>query len=292
MTKNRLVLFDGTGLLVRCARVPGVARLQSSGEVPTGPLMLFARVVSRLLKESFASHVAVAWDGPEGRAARLQAYPGYKSGREPFSGGWQFELAREFLGRAGIFQYLQPQAEADDLIAAFWRTARALMPDHDIVICSDDGDLHQLIDELTVQRGLSNYSEFWDLEKVLDHYGGSGNKIPMLKALAGDPSDNIPGIHGIGPKTARKVLESSGWDLGKAVADNGFGQEAMAYYQVMDLDQGKPRRLDDAFVLGFEESLRWDPDAAEPGLREFLQRYDLAYLLQRLDEKRLWGYGT
>lgn len=288
---TQVVLIDGTGLLVRCIKACGSSRMRA-GDIPTGPAFLFLKSLARRLSQLNPTHVAVAWDGEQARSWRHQVYAGYKSGRPPFSHDQHYHLACEACYAAGVFQYVVADAEADDLIAAFHRTARKLMPDAEIVLLSDDQDLLQLLDERTVQLGLTDDGISWDLDKVRQEFNCDPVQIPLVKALAGDRSDNIPGHHGFGLKTAVRALAAHDWKLTALPFTDEDMAKVLRFWTVMNLKFAAPGWLEEHFALPFEQSLRWDPDEAEPRLRGFLQRYEMASLLQRLGERRLWHQGT
>jgi DNA polymerase-1 len=278
-----VALFDGTGLLVRCCKVGAASPLRAGG-VPTGPLYFFLNSLSRRLREFSPSHVAVAWDGFHGRRDRTEIFPGYKAGREPFSGGRQFDLAREACSAAGIFQHSSDSFEADDVIATIWRRVRREMPGARVFVFTDDHDLHQLVDGSTTVISSWNDGSAWDLEKVRSHYGCEPPQVPVLRALSGDKSDGIPGVPGIGPKKAWKLLGEADWRISNLPLGLEARGNAAIYYSVMNLDfwnaDGLPEDIDDA--------LKWDPAADRPELGDFLRRFEMASLLARMDEGRLW----
>lgn len=279
-----LALIDGTGLLVRCDRA-GVSQMHS-GTVPTGPLTLFLRSLSYRMRQFHPTHAVVAWDGQIARLPRQDIWPGYKASRKPFSHGIHFELAREACALAGIFQYVHDAAEADDVIGCTWRAARKLMPEARIWIFSDDADLHQLVDERTIQ--VSSGEIAWDLEKVIANYGCSGREITLVKSLAGDRSDEIPGIAGFGIKTASRILAAHDWRISDLPISEENKIQAELFWRIIDLEFSPLGSVEERFSPSFEEALRWDPGLSEQLFRKFLERYEIASLLVRLDEGRLW----
>lgn len=279
-----LALIDGTGLLVRCDRA-GVSQMHS-GTVPTGPLTLFLRSLSYRMRQFRPTHVVVAWDGKNAKLARQKLWPGYKASRKPFSHGIHYELISSACAAAGMFQYFHDTAEADDVIACAWRAARATVPEAEIWIFSDDADLHQLVDEKTIQ--ISTGEIAWDLDRVRAHYGCTGNDISLVRALAGDRSDEIPGIKGFGIKTASRFLSAHNWSLDKLPISGEDKDLAALFWSIISLESPSLRVTESMFRLTLGLAAEWDPEAAEPQLREFLERYEIASLLVRLDEGRLW----
>lgn len=172
---------------------------------PTNAVYGFARFLCELLEETRTSHLALAFDVSLTSSFRNELYPAYKANREPAPP----ELKRQFawcrdLGKSlGIPVYADERYEADDLIAtlaACWR-ARG----RQLGIISSDKDLAQLIGE---------QDTWWDFARkrrlngreVERHFGVRPEQIPDYLALTGDPTDNIPGMPGVGPKTAAALL--------------------------------------------------------------------------------------
>jgi 5'-3' exonuclease len=155
-------------------------------------------------------------------------YPAYKLARreknadlihEPSSGP-SFKAVSECLRLCGVEQVYADGIEADDLIAAAHRCARARYPEEHVTIMSSDKDLMQLIDTDTDQLRFSSYgtpTDLWTEKRVIDELGYLPSQIPALMALTGDQVDGIPGAKGIGPVKALKLLQQHDWDW-RAVA--------------------------------------------------------------------------
>jgi len=175
---------------------------------PTGAVYGFVTRVESLLQELVPLRVAVAMDSP-GPTFRHQLFPEYKKQREtpPEDLVAQIPLVKEYLDLRGIPVLERPGFEADDIIAEFCR--RRDDSAEDLVLVSADKDLFQL-----VTPGIRIYNprlkRIMDGEAIRDHFGVPPERIVDYLAMVGDTSDNIPGIPGIGDKSARSLLDRFG----------------------------------------------------------------------------------
>ena len=166
----------------------------------------FADFLLRLIREAAPTHLAVAFDGSLTTSFRNEIYPAYKAQRDlpPPELEAQLDDCRELAGALGASTFVDQRYEADDLVASLCRVL--LEAGHGAVVVSSDKDLCQLVGEhvelLDFARG-----ERYDPDRVRRRFGVRPEQIPDLLGLAGDPVDNIPGIRGIGPKTAVALLE-------------------------------------------------------------------------------------
>lgn len=291
-TRGPLVLaVDGTGLLVRCSRVRG--HLQTGGGVPTGTLTLFAGSLSRKIRLLQPGYLLVAWDGPGSRDWRRQLYPGYKMSRPlpPPLVGSEMRQVTEFCRAAGIRQLSVPGFEADDLLAAVTRSVPGELPDGMLWLCSDDQDLLQLLSDQAVLTGLTTDAPVTAGDVCRTWEVDDPKFLPHVRALAGDPSDGIPGIRGIGRKRAARMLAAASWQWESIPA--AHREAAGAWLQVMDLNNS-PYRPEDTGDLGtgyFSVThAKWDPrrSADSSELQELLSKYELSVLARRLKNGRLW----
>ena len=202
-----LVLIDGPNYVFRAFHAIRHNLSNSRGE-PTNAVFGYVQMLRSILKELNPTHIAVAFD-PRGGTFRNELYADYKAHRPPMpeelaaQWPWVFEITDSFrLNRICINNY-----EADDVIATLARQAEAR--DWDVTIVSTDKDLMQLVDKriwmLDTMRG-KDYGP----DEVKEKWGVGPKRIRDLLALTGDSSDNIPGIPGIGPKTAAQLLDEYG----------------------------------------------------------------------------------
>ncbi|MEM1080973.1 MAG: 5'-3' exonuclease H3TH domain-containing protein [Pseudomonadota bacterium] len=172
---------------------------------PTNAVYGFARFLSEFLEETDSRHVAIAFDESLNTSFRNEIYPDYKANREPAPPELeqQFAWCKDLVRCLGLPVYADDRFEADDLIATLahcWREKG-----HPICIVSGDKDLTQLV---------GDGDHWWDFARrvkldpdgVLDKFGVRPDQIADYLALAGDSVDNIPGVPGIGPKTASALL--------------------------------------------------------------------------------------
>lgn len=165
-----------------------------------------------LLRDEQPTHIAVAFDVSR-QTFRAEAFPEYKANRsktpDEFRG--QVELTKDVLAALGIPVLAEPGYEADDIIATL--TTQAIGLGYQVLICTGDRDSLQLVcDDVTVlypRRGVSDLTRFTP-EAVEAKYGLSPQQYPDFAALRGDPSDNLPGIPGVGEKTAAKWIREYG----------------------------------------------------------------------------------
>lgn len=208
MTLNQLVLIDGHALAYRMFyALPLDAFTTKSGE-PTNATFGFIRtVLERILADQPPQYFAVSFD--VGRTFRDDLFEAYKGTREkmPEELERQIERIKEVLQALNVPILELDGYEADDVLGTIARQAKPLgVPTH---IITGDRDLLQLVDENThvelPQRG-SRPPEVFDIVGVIDYFGVRPDQVVDWKALVGDTSDNIPGVVGIGAKTATKLL--------------------------------------------------------------------------------------
>jgi DNA polymerase-1 len=205
--REKLVLVDAYSLLFR-AFFAG-RYLSTSDSRPTGALFGFTNMLFTLLNNEKPDAIVVCWDGPE-RTLRSQEFEAYKAHRPEVDPQLiaQMPVARDIVAAFGIQSAELPGYEADDLIGTL--ATRGAQAGYDVVILTGDSDQLQLVDahvavQIT-QKGVSEV-KVYDAEAVRARYGIGPERIADYKALVGDTSDNIPGVPGIGEKTASALLQ-------------------------------------------------------------------------------------
>ena len=197
-------LVDASCYVFRAWYSVGAEMTDAAGQ-PVNALYGFARFIGDLLEHERPSHVAVAFDESLSRSFRNRISPAYKANREPAPPELrrQFERCREVCRLLGLATFSSPEYEADDLIGTI---ATRLRPQgHRAVFVTRDKDLAQLIREgdawfdWAAERRLG----YADIEA---HFGARPERMADYLALAGDASDNIRGVPGIGPRTASALL--------------------------------------------------------------------------------------
>lgn len=176
---------------------------------PANAVHGFLRFLLDLLERSRPSHIAVAFDEALDSGFRNTLYPPYKANRDPAPPSLlrQFGQCRTACEVLGLATLSHPTFEADDLIGSLLQSLRR--DGMRGVIVSPDKDLAQLLDEGDTQWDLAR-DQRWDMHGVKERYGVHPHQIPDFLGLAGDAVDNIPGVPGIGAKTAAALLEHFG----------------------------------------------------------------------------------
>ena len=210
--KPRLLLLDGHSLAYRAFYALPVENFSTSTGQPTNAVFGFTSMLINLLRDEAPSHLAVAFDVSR-KTFRSEQYPDYKANRsstpEPFRG--QVSLIQEVLVALRIPMLEVDGFEADDVIATL--TSEACGHGMDVLICTGDRDALQLVNEqvtvLYPRKGVSELTRFTPAE-VQAKYDLTPAQYPDFAALRGDPSDNLPGIAGVGEKTAAKWIREYG----------------------------------------------------------------------------------
>ena len=211
--KPLLILFDGNALIHRAFHALPPLAVTKTGEA-TGAVYGFANMVFKVLAEFKPTHYAIAFDYPA-PTFRHREFAPYKAQRPPTPEELksQFHRVRQLVDAFNIPSFEMEGYEADDILGTLSRQASA--QGIDTLIVSGDMDTLQLVSPrvrvLTPRPG-KPFSDTvqYDEEKVAERYGISPHQIADLKGLKGDPSDNIPGVAGIGEKTAVKLLQQFG----------------------------------------------------------------------------------
>ena len=209
---KKIILVDGNNLLFRSYYATAYTGnvMRNSKGFPTNGLYGFINMMNKIIREEKPNYILVAFD--KGKTFRHDKYDVYKAGRAamPEELKQQFPVAKEILGAMGIKYFEIDNYEADDIIGTMSR----IVDEEDqfiATIVSSDKDLLQLIsDEVTVKLLKSNDYIMMTPDTFRDMYKCDPIKMIDLKALMGDSSDNIPGVKGIGEKTAINLIEKYG----------------------------------------------------------------------------------
>ena len=206
---KKVILVDGNNLMFRSYYATAYTGnvMKNSKGFPTNALYGFVGMMNKIIHEEKPEYVMVAFD--IGKNFRKQKYETYKEGRQatPDELKMQMPIARDILNAMGIKYYEMEPYEADDIIGTFAKYCQE-NPNYDGTIISSDKDLLQLICpevdvKLLKQKDYIRYNE----KTFKEDWGFEPIHIIDYKALAGDPSDNIPGVRGIGDKTAINLLK-------------------------------------------------------------------------------------
>jgi DNA polymerase I len=290
-TNGELFLIDGNSLAYRAFFALPESIATADGR-PTNAIYGFASMMAKILIEHRPQAVIVAWDA--GMSGRELTYEPYKAQRRPrpdlLSEQWP-HLAP--LAEAFGFHNVKVEGwEADDVIATLVRQAReAEIP---VMVVSGDRDVYQVVDDgvrvMTTSRGVTE-TKVYDREGVVERYGVPPELVPDLIGLKGDTSDNIPGVPGIGDKTAAQLLQEFG-SL-EAVLDNVDKISGAKRKQNLTEHADDARVSKQLATLNYEievpidvrKEARAKPDRSR--LREVAAEFELRAVIQRLDEEFL-----
>lgn len=210
--KQKFVIIDGNSILHRAwhAMPPLMTK---KGEV-VNAVYGFTSILLKTIKDFKPDYIAVAWDLP-GKTFRHEAFPEYKAHREkkPQELYDQIDRIKDVLKAFNIASFEKKGFEADDLIGTLCDRNQVNNDQVDSLIVTGDLDTLQLVDKntsvLTPKRGISDIL-IYDEAAVVQRYSLNPDQLIDYKALRGDPSDNIPGVPGVGDKTAAELLKEFG----------------------------------------------------------------------------------
>ena len=286
--RRELFLLDGNSLAYRAFFALPDSIATSDGR-PTNAIFGLASMLVKILTDHHPGGLVVAWDA--GMSGRDVTYADYKAQRSS-----RPDLLREqwphLLEAVEAFGYANVKAEgfeADDVIASLTRKAVELgIP---VMVVSGDRDVYQLVSDgvrvMTTSRGVTD-TKVYDREAVIERYGVAPELVPDLIGLKGDTSDNIPGVPGIGDKTAAQLLQQFG-SL-EEVLDNADQVSGAKRKQNLVEHADDARISKQLATMKFEVEtavdlgavMATDPDRSS--LREFAREFELRAILERLEE--------
>jgi DNA polymerase-1 len=280
---HRLVIIDAANCLYRAFFA--IPPLRTADGFPTHAIYGFVNMVNKALREEAPDHVVVVFDAPGGAASREALYPAYKAHRDaqPEDLTAQIPALREVIDAYRIPVLEVEGVEADDVIA----TLVARMPeDWEATILSTDKDLMQLVSE-RVRLLDTMKSRSYGPEEVVQRFGVPPAQVLDLRALVGDPSDNIPGVRGIGDKGASRLIAE--WGSLENLLANAAEVPQPRLRNAL-LEQAEQARLskrlaalqaDVPLPIALDELVRVEPDRER--LRALFGRLEFGRLLAELD---------
>ena len=290
--ERRLFLIDGPSLVYRAFFALPESIATSTG-VPTNAIFGFASMLVKIVTEHGVCPTVVAWDA--GTSGRTELFPEYKAQRRsrPDLLKQQWPAMEPLVEAFGYSNVKVDGYEADDVIASLAARAASAEPPVPVTIVTGDRDVFQLIDErglvevMATARGITD-TKLYDRQAVIDRYGIPPELIPDFYGLKGDTSDNIPGVPGIGDKTASDLIQRYG-PLEEVLAHipdisgakrkqnlTAHSEDARVSKQLATVDRGVPLDFDPT-----AEATR-EPDRSR--LREVFREYELRDPLRRLEE--------
>lgn len=291
----KVYIIDGNSLLFRAyyatAYRQNEALMRTKDGTPTNALFAFGNMINKILNSlKEGEYIFVAFD--TGKATfRKEEFEDYKAQRKPVDEQLivQMPLARKLLTSLGIYVYEEDGYEADDLCGTLAKIASK--EKHQVIIYTSDRDFLQLIDKNIavhlLKTGLSNI-EIVNHLNIVEDYGVRPEQVPDYKGLTGDSSDNLPGIPGVGPKTAINLL--SQYETLEEIIQaapkmtSKVGENLLSYAEVglltkklatIDTGVNLPFRLDETLYRGYDFKV----------VNDFAQKYELKSLLNRLPQK-------
>ncbi len=279
----KFVLLDGNSFCYRAFYA--IRELRNSKGQPTNAVYGFITMFEKLLKEVGPDGVAVAFD-LKGPTFRHKAFEDYKAHRAPMPEDLvsQMPIIKEVVRALNVPIYEKEGYEADDVMATLARKLKAL--GHEVTIVTSDKDALQLVDKKIKVLNPQKENFIYDEAQVKKRFGVEPKRVVEIMALMGDASDNIPGVPGIGDKTASKliiefgtleeVLKNISKIKGDKIKENldRHKEQARLSRRLAEIDQNVPLDFD------IEKMKRGEPDAEK--LAELYQALEFKSLLKNL----------
>ena len=290
----KLTIIDGNSLLFRAyfaTAYPGMEIMRNQDGIPTNAIFAFSNMMNKIVSSlKDGEGIIVAFDAAK-HNFRHDALETYKANRKPAPAELveQFPIARDFLKNFGIFQFEEEGFEGDDIAGTIAKTAEK--NGYDVTIYTSDRDFLQLVsDKVTVniiRKGLSDVVPMTP-EMVKETYGFEPKQIIDYKGLRGDSSDNLPGIPGIGEKTAVKLIEEFGsfdnivahageikGKVGEMISQNQEIGKLSRDLAIIKTDIELPFTLEDTTYHGYSFK----------NINTFCQKYGLKQFLNKVSPK-------
>lgn len=293
---KRIILIDGNSLMYRAYYGTAFTGnlMQNSKGLYTNAIYAFIRMLDTLINQKY-DNILVAFDAGK-KTFRHEILDSYKDGRSPMPDEMRMQIPhiKEYLHLMNIKEYQLPLYEADDIIGSMAK--EAMEAGYHVDIYSSDKDLLQLVNENTTvhltKKGLTDLDDYTP-ERVIERYGLTYNQMVDLKALMGDPSDNLKGLPGVGEKTAIKLLqqygslanligqkESISGKLGEKIRE--FYNDALTCQKMCTINRESP------LEITLDDTARKEPNYSK--LNEFyyfLEFYSFIKKNKKLEEKDL-----
>ncbi|MBD3235617.1 MAG: DNA polymerase I, partial [Candidatus Eisenbacteria bacterium] len=289
---RRLYLVDGSALVFRAHFAFLRRPLTTSQGLPVGALYGFLTTLLALIRDAGARHLAVAFD-TAAPTFRHERYPDYKAHRPemPEELAAQMPYVGPLVEALGLTRFARDGIEADDVIGSLVEQARA--EGWEVVIVSSDKDFAQLIGsgvrQFVPPRGRE--PERWiDAEAVRERFGVRPEQFVDYLALCGDSSDNIPGVRGVGPKTAAKLLQAHPtleaiYEQLESITPPGLREKLRRDREAALLSRELVTIATDRLRTELEALTVGDP-AERPELRALLAELEFEQLIERIFGER------
>lgn len=290
LKKEVFMLVDGSAIVHRAYHA--MPPFTTSDGIPTGAISGFFSMLLKLIQELKPAHIIIAFDRPK-PTFRQALYVGYQAQRPKMESDLsdQFKSIIDILGKAKIVQIGVDGYEADDILGTLSERAKDM--GNVVYIVTGDRDMLQLVNHktkvLVPVKGISEVKVF-DEAEVQEKYGVDPRQIVDLKALTGDPSDNYPGVSGIGPKTASGLIKQYGNvdNIYKHLSDIAVKNKALAQKLIDGAESAELGKklaqivTDVPFSCNFDECQTSKIDTSK--FKEALTEYEFKTLPKRVDE--------
>ena len=290
----KITIIDGNSLLFRAyfaTAYPGVEIMRTQDGTPTNAIFAFSSMINKILSTLKKDEgLMVAFDAGKD-TFRKEQLESYKANRKPTPEDLvrQFPMARDFLKALGIFQFEQHGYEGDDIAGTVAKIAEK--EGYQVTIYTSDRDFLQLVDNnITVniiRKGMSDIVAMTP-EVVKETYGFEPLQIIDYKGLRGDASDNLPGIKGVGEKTAVKLIQEYG-SFDNIIAHASEIKGKLGEAIIADQETGRLSRdlaiikTDVPLPFGINETIYQGYDFAS--VSEYCQRYELKQFMSKIVQK-------
>ena len=290
----KITIIDGNSLLFRAyfaTAYPGVEIMRTQDGTPTNAIFAFSSMINKILSTLKADEgLMVAFDAGKD-TFRKEQLESYKANRKPTPEDLvrQFPMARDFLRALGIFQFEQHGYEGDDIAGTVAKLAEK--EGYQVTIYTSDRDFLQLVDNnITVniiRKGMSDIVAMTP-ETVKEMYGFEPLQIIDYQGLRGDASDNLPGIKGIGEKTAVKLIQEYG-SFDNIIAHASEIKGKLGEAIIADQDTGRLSRdlaiikTDVPLPFGVKETIYQGYDFSS--VSEYCQKYELKQFMSKIVQK-------
>ena len=289
MEGNVVLLVDGHGLAYRAFYA--LPELNTKSGIPTNAVLGFANMLVRIMGDISPRYVGVVFDAAA-PTFRHEAFKEYKEGRIPTPETFKEQLPyiKDLVDYLGLKVVIQEGIEADDVIAA--TALHASRAGYNVIILTADKDIFQILEEgikiIRPHKGVSAFKEY-DKSVFLEEYGFPPSSFPDYLALVGDKVDNIPGVKGIGDKTARSLLKECKnlegiYDsidkikssISKKLLE--YKEQAFASRELVRLRLDNPLKIEEL-----------EAQKSKPELIELLDKLEMKKLAERLVRSKLIG---
>lgn len=285
---KRMVLIDGNSLMYRAYFATAFTGnlMQNSKGLYTNAIFAFSKMIEHITKEAY-DNILVAFDAGK-KTFRHELVESYKGGRSPMPEEMRVQIPhiKEYLNLMNIKAYELPLYEADDIIGTMAKIAGE--EGYHVDIYSSDKDLLQLVDEKTTvhltRKGMSDLEDFTPTY-LMQKYNLNYTQMVDLKALMGDPSDNLKGLPGVGEKTAIKLLNEystlANIIASKDLIKGKLGEKIREHYEdALVCQKMCTIKRDTPLLITIDDTKRKEPDYLR--LNEFFRYLEFKTLIKRV----------